>query len=293
MATRLRIITGKGGVGKTVVATAMAIAEARAGKRVLLCEVTSGDAVARLLGEEPGGSELTTMMPGLTVVDMHPHATIKEYALLVLKFQTIYKAVFENRFVRHFLRLVPSLGELTLLGKVWYHEKERDRFDLIILDAPATGHAIAMLRAPGVVMGTVPPGPLRENCRIIHELVTDHTRTEMHVVTTPEEMPVNEGIEIIQAAGEQLGIALGCIFVNQRLQPLTDGTLAALTPLGAPLYDALELRQGRIAAGEHYLERLPKRLRTIDLPLVLGGDGRETVEALARELEARPWRDAK
>src|SRR5262245_21246148 len=102
MAARLRIVTGKGGVGKTVVATAMALAEARAGARVLVCEVTSGDAVARLLGEEPGGAELASMGPNLTVVDMQPQATIREYALMVLKFQAVYKAVFENRFARHF-----------------------------------------------------------------------------------------------------------------------------------------------------------------------------------------------
>jgi anion-transporting ArsA/GET3 family ATPase len=274
-APRLRIVTGKGGVGKTSIAAALALAEARAGKRVLLAEVHAGDSVARLLGIEPVGPEVTQVKDNLWLVDMHPHATIREYALLVLRFEAVYRAVFENRVVRHFLRLVPSLGELTMLGKVWYHEQQADRFDTIVLDAPATGHALSMLRTPAAVATTVPPGPMRDNCRIIEELLTDHDRTVLHIVTTPEEMPVNEAIELERECSE-LGIRLGTTFINQRLRALPESALTQLAPLterpeGALLLEGLRLRQGRIAASEQYLERLPERLRddALDLPLVI------------------------
>src|SRR5262249_34300963 len=139
----------------------------------------------------------------------------------------------ENRVVKHFLRLVPSLAELMMLGKTWFHEREQQgdvpRFDVIIVDAPATGHAIAMLRAPSVVQATIPPGPLRENARAIDQLMRDTSRTVVHVVTTPEEMPVNEAVEIERAVGDELGMRIGTTFVNQRL--------AALVPEIVPTLD--------------------------------------------------------
>src|SRR5262249_2508306 len=115
---RLRIVTGKGGVGKTTVAAALALAEARRGRRVLLAEVNGRDRASLLLGVEPTGSKITSVLPNIALVDMNPQDNLREYVLLTFKFETVYKAVFENRVVKHFLRLVPSLAELMMLGKI-------------------------------------------------------------------------------------------------------------------------------------------------------------------------------
>lgn len=290
---RLRIVTGKGGVGKTSVATALALAEARRGRRVLVAEVNGRDRVTQLLGTPPVGYDMREVLENVHVVDMSSHEAIREYVLLVFRFESIYKAVFENRFVQHFLRLVPSLAELVMLGKLWFHDQEeqggRPRFDVIILDAPATGHAISMLRAPSVVQSTVPPGPLRENARRLHAMLTDHGRTRLHVVTIPEEMPVNETIEIARAAIDTLGMALGTTFINQRLEPLPTGALAALDGLRADAalggaVTALELREGKRRWGEENLQRLPGRMLadSVSLPrLVAPQFGRAQLEQLA------------
>lgn len=267
---RLRIVTGKGGVGKSAVATALAIAEARRGKRVLLAEANGRDQITALLGAAPVGFEMREVLENLYVVDINPQDAIREYAMLVVRFESIYKIVFQNRFVRHFLRMIPSLGEMVILGKLWYHEQEqvkgRRRFDVIILDAPATGHAISMLRTPGAVEKAVPPGAMRENARIIRELLTDPRRCCLHLVTLPEEMPVTEARELYEVAKDDLGIRVNEAFINQAMEEVPAEALRPLELKATPqsLFEAaaetLQLREQKRRTGEEHLTQLPPAL---------------------------------
>lgn len=168
--TRLLIVTGKGGVGKTTVAAALALSAARAGKKTLVCEVNTQERITRLLGKPEAGPEVRQVDRDLWAVNVRPEEAMREYALMTLKFKTVYRAVFENRVVRYFLRFLPSLQELVLLGKILFHERERNpggapRFDRIIVDAPATGHAITFFSVPQVLVDTVPAGPLQPRPR--------------------------------------------------------------------------------------------------------------------------------
>ena len=288
----IRIITGKGGVGNTVVATALAISEARRGRRVLLAEVNAHDRVAALLGSRPVGSQMREVLENLHVVDMNATDGIREYALLTIRFEAIYKAVFENRIVRHFIRFIPSLGEMVMLGKLWYHDNEKTesghRFDTIIIDAPATGHAISMLRTPAAIEKLVPTGPMRDHARSIREMLTDPTRTCMHVVTLPEEMPVNEARELEAASRNKLGIRLSTTFINQSIEQLPQAALKALNESEhATLKEAgrtLSIREGKRRAGEEHLSRLPAHMMqdAIKLPRIVGpGLGKAQVYGLA------------
>jgi anion-transporting ArsA/GET3 family ATPase len=296
MSARVRIVTGKGGVGKTAVATALAVAEAQRGHKVLVCEIRAGDRVTALLEAAPVGFRMREVRERLWVVDMNADDAIHEYVILRLRFETVYRAVFENRLVRGLVRLVPSLSELVMLGKVWYHAQEQvrgqPRFDVVILDAPATGHALALLRTPRTVEEAVPAGPLKDISRDLHAMLADQRRTVLHIVTTPEEMPVNEALEIEQAVRGEIGIALGRAVVNQRLEPLPPGTLATLEPLATdaelgPSIRALQLREGKRQAGEEQLLRLPPELlaNAVSLPRLVGsGFGLSEVERLANHL---------
>lgn len=293
-APRLRIVTGKGGVGKTTVASAIAVAEAKRGKRVLLAEVNGRDRASLLLGVEATGSRLTQVRPNLWLVDMNPRDTLREYVLLTFKFEAVYKAVFENRFVKHFLRLVPSLAELTMLGKIWYHERETEggapRFDVIVLDAPATGHALAMLRAPAAVQNTVPPGPLRDTAKQLDALLKDHKRSVVHIVTTPEEMPVNEAIEIEHEVTTNLGMFTGTAFINQRVSALPAPVVQAVAGDTSAIATTLALREDRRALGEENLERLPAHtLRdACSIPRIVTSDfGKAAIDAIADIVAAK------
>ena len=294
---RVRVVTGKGGVGKTVVSTAMAMALAAEGKKVLLAEVNAHDRVAALLGSRPVGSSMREVLENLWVVDMNPNDSIREYALMTMRFEAIYKAVFENKMVRHFIRFVPSLGEMVMLGKLWFHEQEEEngkkRFDTIVIDAPATGHGISMLRTPASIAKVVPAGAMREHALAMQDMLTDAAKTRLHIVTPPEEMPVNEARELEAAAKNILNMAIGTTFINQYVSGIEENSVASLSQhaLGGPLkaaLETLETREAKRHAGLEHLERLPGRLLsdTHTIERIVGpGLGRPQVSQIAKHLQ--------
>ena len=201
---RLIVVTGKGGVGKTTIAAALAVQSAREGKRTLVCEVNTRERISQLLGKPEVGAEVTALDENLWAVDVRPQEAMREYALMLLKFESVYNAVFENRVVRYFLRFIPSLQELVLLGKILFHLKEKRpdgswRFDRIIIDAPATGHAITFFSVPQVIIDTVPPGAMSSDAAWMRDFLIDRATTAVVLVSLPEEMPVNETLELHDA----------------------------------------------------------------------------------------------
>jgi anion-transporting ArsA/GET3 family ATPase len=299
---RLVIVTGKGGVGKTTVCAALALLAARAGKRVLVCEVNARPRVAALLGGPPAGPVIREVRPGISAIDVTPAEAMREYGLMVLRFRTIYDAVFENRLVRYFLRVIPSLAEVVMLGKILHEaraeEDGRPRWDLVLVDAPATGHAVQLLRVPSALLDTVPGGPLHHDAEWMQRLLVDPVRTALALVTLPEEMPVNEAIELDQQVRNVLGITRAALFVNAmpsvRFTPAESAALARLGAAAPPLGPAA--RAGRLQAlraeqAERYLARARAALDlpTSVLPLLpLAEWGPAAAEAIAAAIAASP-----
>ena len=127
---------------------------------------------------------------------------------MVVKVRAIYQAVFENRVVRFFLRAVPSLSETLMLGKILHEARSeshgRPRWDLVVVDAPATGHAVQLLGVPRALLDTVPGGPLRRDAEWMQALLSDPVRTAVALVSLPEEMPVTETAELDARIGKEL-----------------------------------------------------------------------------------------
>lgn len=217
---RLLIVSGKGGVGKSTVAAALASRLARQGLKTLVCEVNSPrERIAPLLGRPGVGPAITPIGENLWAVNVEPAEAMREYALMVLRFESIYRAVFENRLVRYFLRFIPSLQELVMLGKILFHLQERDgagryRFDRIVVDAPATGHAITFLHVPQVVLDTVPPGPLARDAERMRDLLVDPRTTAAVLVSLPEEMPINETVELARALSQRVRVTPRVVVLN-------------------------------------------------------------------------------
>lgn len=300
LARRLVVVTGKGGVGKSSVAAALALRAARRGQRVLVCEVNAQERIAPLLGAAPGSTRVRELLPGLHALNVTPHEALREYGLRVVKFQTVYDAVFENRMVRHFLRIVPSFAELVMLGKILHEarstEDARSRWDLVIMDAPATGHAVQLLRVPQALLDAVPPGPLRHDAEWMNALLHDPERTGIVTVALPEEIPVNETIELDAEIRSVLGMPRAALVVNAmpsaRFGAADVPTLGGLTtspdPLGAAAR-AAALAAMRRERAEHALARLREAvpLPGAVLPMVPSVRwGREAVEQLAAALAA-------
>jgi energy-coupling factor transporter ATP-binding protein EcfA2 len=297
---RLLLVTGKGGVGKSTVSAALALLASRKGKRVLVCEVNAQESVAPMLGAPPSGHAVREAAPGLFTVNVTPQEAMREYGLMVLKFRTIYEAVFENRVVKFFLRVIPSLAELVMLGKILHEarveEGGRPRWDLVVMDAPATGHAVQLLRVPSALIDTVPAGPLRRDAEWMRDLLVDPARTSLSIVTLPEEMPVNEAIDLDAQVRGILGIPRGVLFVNampearftaaerERLGPLSE----AAPPLG-PAARAARLQALRAEQAARYAERARAALDlpTAMLPLLAEERwGPSAVERIAAAMEA-------
>ncbi len=215
---RLIIIGGKGGVGRTVIATALATLLARRGKKILLAYVRTKQRVAKLLNCPEIDESIHDIRPNLWAVNMNPAAALREQGLKVLRFKSVYKAVLENRLVKYFLKAVPSLDEYSVLGKTWYHTTEMiaesPKYDTVIFDGPATGHLIPMLRIPQVILETVPRGPLTEDAQSIHDLLVNPRQTSFIIVTLAEEMGVKEAIELYHAAKQNLYIQPEHLIVN-------------------------------------------------------------------------------
>jgi anion-transporting ArsA/GET3 family ATPase len=234
---RFVLVTGKGGVGKTTVCAAEAMALAAKGKRVLIAMCNAKERLSTMLGVPAIGPEIAAVGPNMWAVNMQPEKALEEYGILVLHSRALYKTLFDNAYVRTFLRAVPGMQEWSMLGKAWWHTTEtlKDgsfKYDVVILDAPATGHGLDMLRVPKVIVEVVPAGLLRRDAERAWALFKDRTTCAIVLVTLPEEMPTTETIELAQGLTE-LGLPVARVVVNAVLPPIFDrDERAALEALG-------------------------------------------------------------
>jgi hypothetical protein len=232
----LIVVSGKGGVGRTTVTAALARAAADAGKRVLIAASSPADRVGALFGRPPVGPSIVPVAPGIDAVNITPEGAIHEYGVLTLRSEMVTRALFENRAARAFLNAVPGMDAYALLGKAWWHTTEqaqgRRRYDLVLLDGPASGHAPLMLRIPDAIVAAMPKGPLARDATAIRTLLRDPARSAFLIVTLPEELPAREAVELATVARGELGLPLGPLVVNA-LPPEAAGD-PALAPLLDP-----------------------------------------------------------
>ncbi len=222
-------VSGKGGVGKTTVSAAVARLMSRAGYKTLVAEVNTQGRMPELFGvraahtsERPGA--LTRIDDLLYHINLTPEASLHEFALLVLRWETLYNLVLQNRFVKSFLEAAPALASATMLGKLYYHGTPNglfagaELFDRIVIDAPATGHAISFFKTPRALATMVPPGPMRTNSEVVGRFIA--TNSAFMLVTLPEEMPVTESIELATAVESELSFTRGYLVANQCMPPV-------------------------------------------------------------------------
>lgn len=217
---RLLVVVGKGGVGKTTVACALALEAARRGKRVLLCEVDGVARASQLLQAAPGplGQAVETAA-GPWVMAVEGRAALAEYLGMIIPVKRLLQTVLKSQLYQYFVAAAPGLKELMTLGKIWY-EAERtggdgDAWDHVIVDAPATGHGLQYLRMPAAARDTFEIGLVHREAQRIVDLLTDPVRTAVNLVTTAEEMPVNETISMYRALRDDLAMPTGLLFVNR------------------------------------------------------------------------------
>ena len=263
---RFLFVVGKGGVGKTTVATGLALAASRRDKKVLLALVNCNERVSQILDTDPIGSEIVTVAENLDVVNMTPDAALEEYGLMILKVKAVFNAVFRNRLVRAFLKGTPGLEAWSMLGKAFYHAcppKGEPDYDLVIVDAPATGHALDMLRVPFVIESVAPPGMLRRDAARAAEMFKDPERAGAVLVTLPEYMPASETIELSNALENELEVPVLHLVINRVLDMLfAEHERPILEGLPSAIADDSEIR-GLAVAGKRRALRETIQARAI------------------------------
>jgi anion-transporting ArsA/GET3 family ATPase len=301
---RLILVVGKGGVGRSTVAAAIAGSSAAAGRQTLLYETNANDRFGAYFGKPSVGTDLSQLAPNLWAINATPASALAEYGLMVLRWQSVYEMVFENRVAKAFLRAIPGLDDYALLGKAWFHTTEEKRgkpvWDTVVFDMPASGHSVSMLQVPWVIADTVPDGPLTRDARTVKSLLCDPTRTSTILVTLAEEMPVNEAIEL-EAKLTGLGIVPQQIVVNQvfprhfpaaaPVARVLDALLAdpALPPPLAQLAAQASMSRARRALNERYLLELRSRTATKigELPMLFAPSlGAADIKRLGDQLAA-------
>jgi anion-transporting ArsA/GET3 family ATPase len=302
---RLHFIVGKGGVGKTTVAAALALLLARRGRRTLAIEMDAVGRLPTLLGGRGVGYVPTEVAPGLHVLSIDGRAALEEYLGLIIPVKRLLSTVFSSKLYQYFVAAAPGLKELMTVGKIWYEATREEagdlRWDAIVVDAPATGHSLQYLRMPQAAREAFGAGLVQREATKITGLLRDRRTTAIHLVTLAEEMPVTETLETRTQLVETLGLPLGFVIVNrvhrrrfgpgvlERLHATATAPAAERALLACVTERATE-ENGWASINETYLGRLRAGIGDaplVELPFLFVEEfDRSCVEQLARQLEA-------
>lgn len=217
---RLVFVTGKGGVGKSTVSAALGLAAVRQGKRTMICEVAQQERMSRVFHREGVGYHETEITPDLFAFSIDPQRALEEYLLLQIRIKPLYDLMFKNRIFTYFAAATPGLRELVTVGKVWElaqldrRVKKGGKYDLVIVDAPATGHGLGLLRTPKTFGDIARVGPVKRQADTIYGFITDTSLTGVCAVSWPEEMPVSETLDLQRRLKSDLDMKLDRIFMN-------------------------------------------------------------------------------
>lgn len=283
---RLLLLSGKGGVGKSVVGAALALAARERGLRVLLVEIDTPLSARRYLDAPEAGAPESEAVPGVFTLNLEPREVMDEYLRRHVRVETIVRRIVASPLYHRFFTAAPGLKELMLLGRIVVASEERAglrrrmRYDIVIADLPATGHGLALLKVPLAASAAIAVGPVGRQARAILERLRDPEWTALVVVAIPEEMAVAEALALRRAASDDVGLEARALVLNACHEPRfsaaeeaevlkleADGGKARL-PGGVALEDALlsARRQLRRARLTRFYER--RLRRDGDAPLV-------------------------
>jgi len=216
---RLLFVTGKGGVGKTTVAAAIGLLAAREGKRTLVCEVDAKGNLADFYEIDRPGFDPVRVQDALFVMSMDTEASLKEYLSLQLKLPLLARIGPLAKTFEFMATAAPGVKEILTVGKLAWEVRER-HYDLVVVDAPATGHIVGQLRAPQAINELLQVGPIREQTGWMMDILGDPQQTGVVIVASPEEMPVIESLELIDRLHDETDVDVAGIVVNRVLPEL-------------------------------------------------------------------------
>ncbi|MGZ5309776.1 MAG: ArsA family ATPase [Solirubrobacterales bacterium] len=217
---KLVVVTGKGGVGKSTVSFALGLAAAQRGKRAIVCEVASQENASRVFKRAELGFNEVEMAPNLWAISVDPDESMREYVLLQVKVRAMRDLLFRSKVFNYLAAATPGLKELVTIGKIWElaqperKVKKGKHYDIVIVDAPATGHGVGFLQSPRTFAGIARVGPIHSQAVTLDAFITDHDQTGVAIVSLPEEMPVNESAFLEDQLTKEVGVSVDQVYMN-------------------------------------------------------------------------------
>ncbi|MCB0995536.1 MAG: ArsA family ATPase [Acidimicrobiales bacterium] len=216
---RLLFVTGKGGVGKTTVAAALGLLAASTGRRTLVCDTDATGDLADAWEVDPFGFAARQVQPNLSGMVMDTEESLKEYLRLHLRIPLLTRIGPLARSFDFVATAAPGVKEVLTVGKLAYEVRE-NHYDLVVVDAPATGHVVGQLSAPAAIRELVRVGMIRDQTDWMLDILSDPAQTGMVLVAVPEEMPVTETLELANRLDAETDVSLAAVVVNRVLPEL-------------------------------------------------------------------------
>lgn len=268
LAKKLVFVTGKGGIGKTLVAAALGQAAAQRCRAAavgdaLITETALTDQIAPLFGHAPVGHHETQVAPRLTAINLDPPLNFRDYVVKYLRQPALYDRVFSNRLVQSFINTVPGFAELMMLGRTFYTAElaPEPRPQFIAFDAFASGHFLSLMTTPDAVLQAGFGGPLARETERVKAFLADPEKTAVVYVATPEELVVSEALDFIPRLIAKSPARVAGIIVNRVPRPPAQGETASAAT------NFLLARQARSQAALRMLRSGLDRLKDVGIHL--------------------------
>ncbi len=282
MVKKAHLVTGKGGVGKSLFSVVLAHYFSTQNQKILLSELSEHSFFKDYLNLPAISYNPVALKDNLDICQWSPDDCLKEYCIHLLKIESLYKLFFENPVSKSLIQVAPGLHELALLGKMTSSPRVHGppmQHDQIVIDSFSTGHFLNLLRAPGALNEAIPFGPMGEQSKGIDACIRNPDFTEVHIVTLPEELPITESIGLFQQLKNEFNIDAK-MYLN-KVSGLTPADLLDLSPLAAESLNDI------LTSEKNARDELAKEnIKFYELPLVASLDVTTVIKVLTTQLNA-------